>query len=300
MQYGFKEEMKNCGSPLISRANLSKGPGPPSTYDMTSYRNSPYEQERINHLIGLLHNKGDTVLDVGARDGYIAIMLTNLFSSVTALDLDKPHIKHDKIRCVKGDITSCLDFPDEFFDVVLCAEVLEHIPPNNLIKACLELIRVAKRYVLVGVPYKQDIRVGRTTCYMCGNRNPPWGHVNAFDEKRLKQLFSGMEVEKISYVGQGDSRTNCVSAFLMDLAGNPYGTYNQEEPCVHCAVKLRVPPARNLLQKLLTRCAYYGNVIQNLFINPQANWIHVLFVKPSLPIIDGTQTASGGIRVVGS
>lgn len=270
--------LNRCSSP-ISQANVSGRPEAVSTVDMMSYRNSADEQERINDLIGLLLNRGDSILDVGARDGYISIKLAQLFNSVTALDLSAPNITHDKIQCVKGDITSRLNFSDELFDVVLCAEVLEHIPKNKLVNACSELIRMAKHYVLIGVPYKQDIRVARTTCHNCGAKNPPYGHVNTFNETQLKQLFSTMRAERISYVGTHVGRTNPFSTLLMDLAGNPYGTYNQEEPCLHCGAKLTIPPIRNLLEKLLTRCAHCANAIQRLFINPQANWIHILFGK---------------------
>ena len=39
----------------------------------------------------------DSVLDVGARDGYLSRLLTEHFTSVTALDLEKPSIAHDRI-----------------------------------------------------------------------------------------------------------------------------------------------------------------------------------------------------------
>ena len=44
--------------------------------------------------------------------------------------------------CVQGDITA-LEFPTDFFDIVVCTEVLEHIPSDKLARACPELSRVA-------------------------------------------------------------------------------------------------------------------------------------------------------------
>lgn len=248
--------------------------------DMTAYRNSDLEQERVHDLIALLPKSGGAALDVGARDGYFSVLLTDFFDIVTALDLKSPEIAHEKVRCVAGDVTA-LDFPDRYFDLVFCAEVLEHVPPPLLEKACFELQRVAKDHVLVGVPYRQDIRVGRTTCYTCGKINPPWGHVNAFDENRLKRLFSSLELKNMSFVGENSSATNFLSARLMDLAGNPYGVYWQEEPCIHCGSKLVPPPQRSYLQKAQTRLALFLNRIQRPFIKPHPNWLHVLFGRPS-------------------
>lgn len=249
--------------------------------DLSEYRNKQSEQMRISDLLNLVPISGKSALDVGASDGYISKLLTKSFKKVTALDLDKPDISHSQVHCVRGDITS-LEFPDNYFDLVLCAEVLEHLPQGHLAKACSELARVVKSYVLIGVPYKQDIRVGRTTCSACGKTNPPWGHINVFDEERLKNLFAGLEVGKIAYVGRDDTRTNCISSFLRDLAGNPYGTYAEGEVCGHCGAKLTNPPARNALQKVFSKSAFYVDGIQKVLFSPtaHAHWIHILFLKP--------------------
>ena len=122
----------------------------------------------MKHIRSISGN-GKSALDIGARDGHFSVLLTELFGDVTALDLEKPTVSHNKITCVKGDITS-LDFDDNTFDLVFCAEVLEHIPPHLLKKATFELSRVSREFLLIGVPYKQDIRVGRTTCYSCGEK----------------------------------------------------------------------------------------------------------------------------------
>ena len=189
--------------------------------NLSDYRHSAPEKARVNDLLSLIPGEGRSALDIGARDGFISRLLAEHFPKVTALDLDKPVIDHPQVECVKGNITA-LQFGDSSFDMVLCAEVLEHIPPHLLQIACGELARVTKEYLIIGVPYQQDIRVGRTTCRSCGNVNPPWGHVNSFDEKQLKQLFSGCAVVKTSFVGQTDVSTNALSCALMDLAGNPY------------------------------------------------------------------------------
>lgn len=245
--------------------------------DLTAYRNSASEKARIGDLMGLLA-PGDSALDIGARDGYISKLLAERFAAVTALDLQQPQIEHPRIQCVQGDITA-LNFPDASFDLVFCAEVLEHIPPPLLATACRELARVAKRHVFIGVPYRQDIRVGRTTCGRCHKVSPPWGHVNRFDQPRLAQLFPGLTVAKRSFVGETNEHTNFVSSALMDWAGNPYGTYSQDEPCGHCGAVLTQPPERTLMQKVATKVAFVGVGLQRRFVRPHPNWIHLLLEK---------------------
>ncbi|WP_303286538.1 class I SAM-dependent methyltransferase [Marinobacter sp. SS8-8] len=249
--------------------------------DLSEYRKNDSEQQRTEDLmqhITRISGDGKSALDIGARDGHFSILLTEFFDKVTALDLLKPNISSSRITCVQGDITN-LDFDDNTFDLVFCAEVLEHIPPHLLEKAASELSRVTREFLLIGVPYKQDIRIGRTTCSSCGGKGPPWGHVNSFDENELISLFPLLTTNKVTFVGETDARTNFMSVFFMDIAGNPYGTYNQEEKCIHCGKKLKSPPERTLFQKIFTRVAFHLKNLQKPFNRPHPNWIHILFHK---------------------
>jgi protein-L-isoaspartate O-methyltransferase len=250
------------------------------TADLNAYRQSAREQDRLCDLMRLMPCGLTSVLEIGARDGYMSRRLGDLFKRVTALDLEKPSFDDTRIETVKGDVRN-LQFPDGSFDVVLCAEVLEHISPESLPTACQELARVARVAVLIGVPYRQDIRRRRTSCYRCGNVNPPWGHVNTFDEKKLVSLFGGMQVDELSYVGSTRERANWISTRLMDWAGNPYGTYDQEEPCIHCGACLLAPRSRTTFQKVLAKCAVWIERFHCRLVRPRARWIHICFVKQS-------------------
>lgn len=249
-------------------------------YDLTDYRASPAERVRIADLFALLPERGARALDIGARDCHLAKMLAERFERVVALDLHRPEIDHVAIDPVVGSV-ACLPFADDQFDAVLCAEVLEHIPESLLAKACREIARVARGQVVIGVPYRQDLRSGRTTCQCCGKSNPPWGHVNSFDEHRLASLFDGLVWEKASFVGRTTECTNWLSAGLLDYAGNPFGTWQQQEACVHCGGAIGISPNRTFPQRLATRLAFVLNRLQARFVEPRGNWIHVLFSKPS-------------------
>jgi len=243
------------------------------------HRESELERQREKDLIKLIEflPKGlKSVLEIGARDGYYSRLLTKYFESVTALDLECPKFKIDKVVALKGNAT-CLKFEDNAFDCVFCTEVLEHI--SEVEKACHEISRVANHYVIIGVPYKQDIRVGRSTCLSCGQINPPWGHVNSFDEVRLRNLFKTLTFELVSYVGIAKTRTNRLSVWLMDLAGNPSGPYDQEEPCVHCGKKLIPPINRNNFQKTCSKIAIWLTRAQLHLSNPAPIWLHMVFKK---------------------
>lgn len=246
--------------------------------DLAAYRASEAERLRTDDLLALMPADGESALDVGARDGHFSRLMAGRYARVTALDLTRPRFTHPGVVCVAGNATA-LTFPDRHFDLVFCAEVLEHIPSPKLERACAELARVCRSQLVIGVPFDQDIRVGRTTCGHCGGRNPPWGHVNRFDEARLKRLFPDLRLAQRSLVGRHRERTNALSAWLMDHAGNPYGTYTQDEPCLHCDRPVGRPAPRSFGQKLLTRAAFAGQRLQRPFVRASARWIHLRFER---------------------
>lgn len=217
-----------------------------------------------------------SVLDAGARDGYYSLQLTQYFDAVTSLDLSKPQVEHERVTCVAGDLTR-LPYPDNSFDVVFCTEVLEHIPA--LEEAVREIKRVARHCILIGVPYKQDIRVARVTCAKCGKVSPPWGHVNVFDEHRLEELFQPFRVAQKALTGVNRNRTNAVATWLTDLGRNPYGVYGAEQRCLYCGSGLDTEPTRSFMHKA---CGVMGTRLmraQSALSKPHANWIHVVFER---------------------
>jgi SAM-dependent methyltransferase len=238
--------------------------------------NTKLELERTADLMRLVPKGYRTVLDAGTRDGYYSIRLTEYFESVTALDLTRPQIDCDRVTCVAGDLTR-LSYPDKSFDFVFCSEVLEHIP--NLEKAVSEIKRVARHAILIGVPYKQDIRVGRVTCARCGKVSPPWGHVNTFDENRLRTLFQPFRAVTQSLVGTDHERSSALATWLTDLGRNPYGIYGPEQRCLHCNSSLDIQPQRSFAHKVFSAAGVRLMKAHSAMMEPHANWIHMLFER---------------------
>jgi ubiquinone/menaquinone biosynthesis C-methylase UbiE len=93
-------------------------------------------------------NIGDTVLEAGCGTGHIYKILqksnigkyTGLDSSLAMLEVFKGH--HPDVDTVHGDVRT-LPFADSSFDVVICLEVLRHMPAYD--QAIRELYRVAKK-----------------------------------------------------------------------------------------------------------------------------------------------------------
>lgn len=266
--------------------------------DLDTYFTSPLERKRASDILDLMPRQGHRALDVGANEGYFSMLMADRFEQVTALDLKELDIDHPRVTCVVGTATD-MQFAEGAFDFVLCSEVLEHVPPPALDKVCQEIQRVCNSRILLGVPYKQDIRVGRTTCSSCGERRPPYGHVNTFDEHRIGKLFDKFNIETVSFVGSTRSRTNWLSAALMDFAGNPYGDY-RGAICSQCGNPKKSARPMGTVQRVATKGAYWLRKTTEAFAKPRPLWTHVLLSKIGTPPAMGEATSGDSTSTSGS
>ena len=237
------------------------------------YRRSPQEQERQRCIESLM--RGSTsLLDAGAREGYYSQLFADRFRQVIALDLKPLHLRD--CDCLAGDLTR-LPLRTGSIETVLCTEVLEHIP--DLHRACAELSRVASSYIVIGVPYRQDIRIGRVTCHRCGTIGPPWGHVNSFSEEKLARLFPEFRIVDTRYVGRQREGTDPVATWLMDFGGNPWGTYDDTTCCVRCDERPEPPVLRSFIQRAAAVAALRINGLHERLNPARPIWIHMLFER---------------------
>jgi ubiquinone/menaquinone biosynthesis C-methylase UbiE len=86
----------------------------------------------------------------------------------------------DRLTAHQKDVTD-LGFDDAAFDVVSMLEVLEHIP--DAAQAVSEVVRVARRFVVLSVPSKPD-------------DNPE--HIHLFNESRIRALFAAAGVTRLT------------------------------------------------------------------------------------------------------
>jgi len=99
---------------------------------------------------------------------------------------------------VQGDVTR-LPFEDHAFDVVICSEVLEHIPDDH--KAIEEIVRVLKPGELLAVSVPRFFP--ETVCWALSRdyRTEPGGHIRVYRKKQLIRRLesSGVRCESTGW-----------------------------------------------------------------------------------------------------
>lgn len=140
-------------------------------------------------------------LEVGCGEGVIADKLHRRFGSVVALDLADAGLRADW-RQYRGPrflhaSAQALPFGDDQFDVVVAAEVLEHLPDPA--KGLAEMARVGRRHLVLSVPREPIFRSCNlvTGRYVRALGNTP-GHLNHWSKRGFVDFVS--QVAQVRHV----------------------------------------------------------------------------------------------------
>jgi len=152
-----------------------------------NYDTGDQVKHRIQKTLFLIPQDVKTILDAGCGNGLITNVLHQQYQ-VSALDVSAVALENVHCPKVVASVTE-IPFPADSFDLVNCSEVLEHLTDDELIKALAELKRVAKQYILIGVPHREQLAKLYYRCAECGHIAHPYGHLQSFCDARLSGLL---------------------------------------------------------------------------------------------------------------
>jgi 2-polyprenyl-3-methyl-5-hydroxy-6-metoxy-1,4-benzoquinol methylase len=155
---------------------------------------------RVRFLVRQLARRthfGATVLNVGVGGGLFERMAIQQGMNIHSLDPDAGAIArlNANTEMKQQAMVGCLEsvpFPSGTFDAVVVSEVLEHLSDAALDQALLEIHRVlGPRGLVIGtVPANENLDEQLTVCPCCGEKFHRWGHLQTFDEDRLRKVLS--------------------------------------------------------------------------------------------------------------
>ena len=88
----------------------------------------------------------------------------------------------------ESDIAS-IPAEDKSFDCVTCLQVIEHVPDNMYDSALSELARISRKYLIVSIPFNENLEKGFTKCPKCYSEFNSDLHFRTFNLETVEYLF---------------------------------------------------------------------------------------------------------------
>ena len=158
-----------------------------------------------------------TAVEVGPGSGVYLSLMAELFDEVTATDVEEAFLARareiDGVRVVLDDVTRS-DLPARSFDVVLCSEVIEHVPdPAAALRGLRRLLAPGGTLVLSTPLRFSPLELLGRVAFLPGivhavrrvYREPvlPTGHVSLLSERALRRELerAGLRVREAAKTG---------------------------------------------------------------------------------------------------
>lgn len=152
----------------------------------------PWFVARRELIYNIIRNtrKDAKIIDVGCGTGITSDYLQKRgFKNVCGIDNSVNFIEYNKEGFILGDVLK-LPLKSNFFDVVLCLDVIEHLENDKAVANELYRILSKDGCLVVTVPAFQ---------FLWSNHDVVNHHYCRYNAKKLKELFKSMKVVKISY-----------------------------------------------------------------------------------------------------
>jgi SAM-dependent methyltransferase len=223
-----------------------------------------------------------TIVDVGCGDGFITHRLAECWE-VTGIDRSAVAISKLRCRAIEAS-ADALPLPDRSMDLLHSSQMLEHLPDGVYERAIAEMDRVASRWLIVSVPYREQIAKAVARCPQCNLQFNIHGHLRSFDERTLERAFPAFERIRTELCGP---LTNPSYAALerarQRFAKRWYVWKGAQIQCPQCGETnfqvLERSAFHKLVDKALDRATAMANLVNGR--KPEPYWIIVLMRRRS-------------------
>ncbi len=168
------------------------------------------------------------ILDCGCGAGDLGNLLMDRYK-VVGCDVASPALSRCQFETVPASAVD-MPFEDRSFDLLISSEVLEHLRPPDFELACPEMERLARRWIIVTVPNREDLDSARWQCPHCGTIFHDAWHVRSMSEQSIADAFRDFSPRQWFYMGH---KQRLDSIWRARLRNRLFG-YPTLPPSRHC------------------------------------------------------------------
>ena len=240
-------------------------------YEQPGIRNEDVRfEERVSIALEMVPLKITSCLDIGCGDCSILDRLSSYFFK-TALDISHNVLVRLKTENKLLARSNALPFQSNYYDLVVCTEVLEHLQQQEFDQTINEIERVSKKYILISVPYQEDLNSKQTLCPKCEHIFHIHMHMRNFRLVQVKKLFQNFDLERYTF---SKTTEKTVSPWILKIR-RKYGRrweWDENALCPRCGYKNLQAPRRTTISMLTS-------LLSEFFSKRHPKWIVVLYKK---------------------
>ena len=204
-----------------------------------------------------------TALDVGCGDGKLTrILAAETGIQIVGFDNSAEALSRLPLPTMLGD-AAAMPFDDGHFDLVFSTDTLEHVPDQTHEQVWSEIFRVANKYVMVGVPFREELLDASALCPQCGKSYHVNWHQRSYDLESLhRRAPAGWHVQATVISGESWPEVLPLETQLRRKVLGEWSGWSMAV-CPHCGAAGTEPPQARPLPAL-TAAALGQLVYQSL------------------------------------
>lgn len=237
-----------------------------------NYASESILKYRLPLISKLIPKDVKSIIDVGCGNGLITNELAKKYD-VVGVDSSEKALEYVTCPTILSNITN-INMKDASADLVLCSEVLEHLPNPILLQGIEQLKRLSKKYIFITVPNNEFLKKSHVQCDSCAHIFHATEHVNTFNAKNMEALFS--DQYKMIYNCVEGPMSREYNPFLLRIKQHIGGVYyvpkNTITLCPNCENTQFSKQKSNIISKST-------NLLNRIISKKKPYWLFCLFEK---------------------
>lgn len=156
-------------------------------------------RQKTRIMLAMIPESVQSVLDVGCGNGELTRFLAQKYYTV-GVDLNRTPLQTGSFLKIQAD-SAFLSFQNHSFDLIFSSELLEHLPSSTFKQTIKEFQRITRDYILISVPYRENLNLRILKCPVCRLKFHVWGHRQRFHFKKISTLFPHFKLISWTFCG---------------------------------------------------------------------------------------------------
>ena len=139
------------------------------------------QKNLIQAIIDFFPQDIGSALDVGCGDGKLTeVLIKETKCNISGVDASKEALSRCDFDTTHANAEE-LPFANDAYDLVYSLDMVEHIPDGIVDKVWDQFFRVAKKWVMVATPFRENLMEATAKCSYCGESYHVNWHLRSYD-----------------------------------------------------------------------------------------------------------------------